>query len=670
MSRAALLADGVLLARGRPYTERQEAAPGWHDRAAEYLSARLVQPLNRVAGGSVHALRRILADVDRHDRALRVASDDDLRNRAAGLRTRLRRQGFTRVLSGESFALIREVAGRTIGQRHYETQLQAGWALLQGRFVEMATGEGKTIAATLPAATVALGGFPVHVVTVNDYLAARDAAQMAPLYGFLGLSVGTVIQGMQRAERRQQYARAITYCTNKELAFDYLRDGIAAARSGSALQQALRRLSGAGSATDAPVLRGLCYGLVDEADSIFIDEARTPLILSSPSGGAEEATLCRQALDTAQALDPDQHFSLRIAERSVVLSAVGQARIAELTHDLGGIWTSPRARDEQITQAICALLLFRKDEHYVVAENRVQIVDESTGRIMPDRSWERGLHQLVEAKEGCELTPRNEILARLTYQRLFRRYVRLAGMTGTAAEVAHEVRAVYGLRPVRIPLHRALRRSSLTARVLPSRTAKWQAVADAVRRVALAEDRPVLIGTRSVTASEELSAVLHAHGIEHALLNAKQNDAEAEVIALAGQPGRVTVATNMAGRGTDIALGPGVAERGGLHVILTEFHDSRRVDRQLFGRCARQGDPGSCQVIVSLEDEIFTLHAAVVLPLCKQAARKGMLPHAAVGLLRAFAQSAAQRRGAEQRIEALRTDRNLQQLLAFAGRGE
>jgi len=255
-----------------------------------------------------------------------------------------------------------------------------------------------------------------------------------------------------------------------------------------------------------------------------------------------------------------------------------------------GVWTSVRAREELVTQALSALVLYRRDQHYVVTEGKVQIVDESTGRIMPDRSWERGLHQIIEVKEGCEPTPRRETLARLTYQRLFRRYIRLAGMTGTAREVAREIGFVYGLDVVEIPLHRPLQRRYGSERVCATRAEKWNTVADVVEGLAVSGRRPVLIGTRSVQSSEEVSAVLNERGITHALLNAKQDQMEAGIIALAGQPSRVTVATNMAGRGTDILLGSGVAERGGLHVVLTEYHDARRVDRQLFGRCARQGD--------------------------------------------------------------------------------
>jgi preprotein translocase subunit SecA len=316
-------------------------------------------------------------------------------------------------------------------------------------------------------------------------------------------------------------------------------------------------------------------------------------------------------------------------------------------------------------------VLYRRDQHYVVSDGKVQIVDESTGRVMPDRSWERGLHQIIEVKEGCEPTPRRETLARLTYQRLFRRYIRLAGMTGTAREVAREIGSVYGLDVVHIPLHRPLQRRYGGERVYATRAEKWRTVAEVVENLCISAHRPVLIGTRSVQASEEVSAVLTERGITHALLNAKQDQMEASIIALAGQASRVTVATNMAGRGTDVLLGPGVAERGGLHVILTEYHDSRRVDRQLFGRCARQGDAGSCEAIVSLEDEIYTTYAPFATSLLKQpGAGDYKFPTSLYNGFRRLAQYRAERHSAHVRVQTLKHDRRLDQVLAFAGRGE
>lgn len=671
MSRPLILADGIEFAPARPYPERVEEKSGWHDRFAEFLFAAAIAPARNRLRDSPRRLRRIVDLAEEHRRSFRSALDSELHMRARAMRGRLRRDGFAPELVGECFALVSEAASRSIGQRHYESQLMAGWSLLQGKLVEMETGEGKTIAATLPACAVALAGYPVHVITVNDYLASRDAEQMGSLYRFLGLSVGVVVQGMPRPERRKAYAQAVTYCTNKELAFDYLRDRVALERRSSRLHLALEKLRGEPAREDDLVLRGLHFGIVDEADSVFIDEARTPLILSSATRPAEEKEISRRALGFARALIAGEHYGKDLLERSVTLTDAGRAQVGALAAGLEGVWTSKRAREELVTQALSALELFRRDLHYVVSDGKVQIVDESTGRVMPDRSWERGLHQMIEAKEDCELTERRETLARMTYQRLFRRYLRLAGMTGTAKEVSREIKLVYRLDVVRIPLHKPSRRIYRGSRVCVSAADKWRTVADAVERIAVSEGRPVLIGTRSVKASEEISGVLAARGIEHALLNAKQDGAEAEVIAAAGRPGRVTVATNMAGRGTDIRLDPQVAANGGLHVILTEYHESRRIDRQLFGRCARQGDPGSCEAIVSLEDEIFTVCAPLPTRFVRRLAGSGRkIPPMVYFGLRLLAQFSAERRNAYVRVQNLKLDRRLDQVLAFSGKGE
>jgi len=671
MSKSVMELDHRDLAVGRPYPERADREPAVHDRVAEYLAKGLIQRPFRRLRDPVRALMPIVEYAAAHESALRMLSDEELRLQASAIRAKLRNSGFAPPLVGRCFALVREAATRTIGQRHYDVQLIAGFGLLKGRLVEMATGEGKTVAATLPAATVALAGYPVHLITVNDYLAQRDADEIRALYEFLGLSVGTVVQGMSRAERRRAYACSVTYCTNKELAFDYLRDRVALTHRSSSLHLSLGRLRGTLQRDEDLVLRGLYFGIVDEADSIFIDEARTPLILSSSTGAGEERLQCEQGLRFASSLVAGKHFQIDLAERNLALTEEGRRELGELAEGLQGVWNSVRAREELVTQALSAMMLFSRDQHYVVIDGKVQIVDESTGRVMPDRSWERGLHQLIEVKEGCELTDRRETLARITYQRLFRRYIRLSGMTGTAHEVAREIKSVYGLDVVRIPLNRPSQRRAALPLVCTTSAQKLRIIADRVERLAMAEGRAVLIGTRSVGASEEISAALNARGIAHALLNAKQDKDEAEVVAAAGEPARVTVATNMAGRGTDIRLGAGVAARGGLHVILTEYHDSRRVDRQLFGRCARQGDPGSCEAIVSLQDDLFVIHAGGVTRLLARLVGGGVpIPSWLYQPLRWLAQFQAERRHGYVRVQNVKQDRRLDRVLAFSGRGE
>lgn len=670
--RGSILLRNGKLAPGKPYAERVEHSPGMLDVAAELVIAKVADPTRRAIHDPARSLRRIVPAVAAHVETFKAASDEDLRQRARGMHARLRRAGFTERLVGECFALVSEAAARTIGFRHFETQLMAGWGLLQGKLVEMETGEGKTFAATLPACTVALAGYPVHVITVNDYLARRDAEEMGVLYRFLGLTAGAVQHTMDREARRQVHTKSVVYCTNKDIAFDYLRDSVALAGRTSRLHIGIEKLRGGKPMNAELILRGLYFAIVDEADSVFVDEAKTPLILSAAADEAEDdQTQSLEALAIAEALTEKLHYTVDVAEHRVILTDAGYDAVDAAAAELGPAWTSPRAREELATQALSAIHLFKRDVHYVVVDGSVKIVDESTGRLMPDRAWERGLHQLIEAKEGCKSTERRETMARVTYQRLFRRYVRLCGMTGTGREVASEIRLVYGLGFVRIPLHRPSLRKAYPPRICATDAEKWRLVAESVKDIAQDQGRPVLVGTRSVGASQEISRVLTALGIEHALLNALQDAAEAEIIAQAGQPGRVTVATNMAGRGTDIRLSAEVRDRGGLHVILTEYHNSRRVDRQLFGRCARQGDPGSRQVIVSLEDEIYTTHAATATKVVRARVLRGARVSSFMfTALQWLAQLSAERRGTEARIDNLHSDRELDKVLAFSGRRE
>ena len=675
------------LARGRPYVEREEHAPAWHDEAALWLWHRLAWPAWRGLGGDAHGARAVVALTRAAGDGLQALSDDALRERARRLRAELRRSRFAAPVVAACFALVREAAGRVLGKRHYDSQVHAGWLLLRGTLVEMATGEGKTFAATLPATAAALAGLPVHVVTVNDYLAARDAESMAPLYGFFGLRCAAIVHGLSRAERRIVYAGDVAYCSNKELAFDYLRDRTALGDRASPLHRAASAVSGTAGSGPATVLRGLCYAIVDEADSVFIDEARTPLILSATVADASTAPLAEWALALAPRLREGADYTLERAAMRVRLTdamrtaledaptAAGDAAAAD-DDDGGGISLpaggSVRQCAEKLIQALAALRLYRRDQHYVVVDGKVCIVDESTGRVMADRSWERGLHQMIEAKEQLAASGERVTLARITYQRFFRRYLRLAGMTGTASEVAAEIGRVYRLPVSRVPLHRPSRWRDEGIRCLADAEAKWAAVLDSVRRHAVEQGRPVIVGTRTVRASEDLSARLAAAGIGHVVLNAKQDRDEAAIVERAGRRGAVTVATNMAGRGTDIALGADVAGRGGLHVVLTEFHDSRRIDRQLFGRAARQGDPGSGEAIVALDDELFAVHARRASRWARPLAARGRrgLPRLLLGLLRRSAQQAAETRSRRLRMASLKQDRRLASLLAFSGRGE
>jgi preprotein translocase subunit SecA len=589
-------------------------------------------------------------------------ADEALRARAAQLRGQLRRAGSIELApAAQAFALVREAAARAIGQRHFDVQLVGGWALLNGMVAEMETGEGKTITATLAAVTAALAGRAVHVITVNDYLAERDAEAMGPVYRLLGLSVGCVRQGMEPAARRAAYRCDIAYCSNKEIAFDYLRDRLVLGGRPRRIAMKLDALSGEG-AEERLLLRGLQFAIVDEADSVLVDEARTPLILSAQSRQTQEEALHAQALALARELGGDD---FRIGERGIEITARGLERLEALGAPLQGVWRGPHRREQMVRQALSALHQFERDKHYLVRDGKVLIIDENTGRLMPDRSWERGLHQLVELKEGCEVTHRRETLARISYQRFFRRYLHLSGMTGTAREVAAELWAVYRLRVATVPTNRPVRRARGADHIYGRTELKWGAAVARIRELRAA-GRPVLVGTRSVAASEQLAAALDAAGIPYRLLNARQDKDEAEIVARAGEPACVTVATNMAGRGTDIRLAPGIAELGGLHVIATELNDSARIDRQLFGRCGRQGDPGSCEAILAIEEDLV----ATFLPAATRLRRIARLPLALGKPVFALAQWRAERAYSRARRDLLDLDEYLGDILAFSGRGE
>jgi len=651
------------------YAERRDLKDGRLDRLLGRLRGRWAQraaPLRR------RRLRQFAEDVEALAAELRALETEQLRERAIAVRAALQVQGLADASVVECFALVREVCSRLLGLRHYPVQLMGGYAMLRGALAEMPTGEGKTLTAVLPAVTVALAGAPVHVITVNDYLASRDAAYLAPVYAFFALQVGLIIAGQAPAQRVQAYGCDVTFCVNKDLVFDYLRDRLARQRArGGACGVLDDWLAGARGPAQSPLLlRGLYFAIVDEADSVLIDEARTPLIISSDVDDAQGRDLYAQALALATRLDPRQHYLLRRQERSIELSDAGRVTVAEFARGLPGLWRFPRAREELVEQGLSALHLFQLDRHYLIVDGKLQIIDEYTGRVMADRSWERGLQQMIEVKEGLDLSKRRDTISRITYQRFFRRYLCLAGMTGTAVEVAPEMCSVYALEVLPIPPHRPLRRRDLGQRVFLDGERRWAAVVE--RAAAMrADGRAVLIGTRSVAASELASQRLLAAGLPHAVLNARQDAGEAAIIAQAGQSGRITVATNMAGRGTDIVLSTEVRQAGGLHVILSEYHDAARIDRQLFGRAGRQGDPGSCEAIVSLDDELFVAHAALLLRwLRARVTPDGLLPEALGIWLRRFAQRAAERQNSRIRRQTVERDKQVERSLAFAGRGE
>ena len=635
---------------------------------------RLAAPMMGIAARTMRSRKArfepIIDLINKEGDALPHKSDAQLREMAPALRAALHSSRADQNVRARAFALGRELADRILGMRPYDVQLVGGWIMLEGMVAEMQTGEGKTLTATLPAATVALTGAPVHVVSVNDYLVQRDAELLAPLYGALGLSVGVIQEDMQPDERRAAYACDITYVSNKQLTFDYLRDRIAMGRHLTELRLRLDRLHAPMPRLKELLLRGLHFAIVDEIDSVLVDEARTPLIISRSTGAEDDTKIYEEALALARDLEEDTDFIVRRHQRQVELTEDGRERLEEIARPLGGVWSSALYREELSGQALSAIHLFHRETHYLVVDEKVQIVDEFTGRIMADRSWQRGLHQMLEVKEGCPLSGEKETLARISYQRFFRRYLRLAGMTGTAREIRGELWSIYGLAVARVPTHRPLQRASLGAHIFPTKEAKYTAILDSVRTLH-ERGRPVLVGTRSVATSEELSQIFTAAGLEHQVLNARQNKEEAEVVSRAGEFERITVATNMAGRGTDIGLGPGVAELGGLHVIATEFHQARRIDRQLFGRCARQGDPGSYEIMASLEDDLAMEMGPRIAQLLRSSWRENSRGYTRVSsaMMRHW-QRTIESRHARTRRQLVKLDEQLGKALAFSGTAE
>lgn len=548
----------------------------------------LFKRLKKLFDTNEKEIRRLAAVVDRINALepkFQAMGDGELRAMTDQFRQRLQQGETLDDLLEEAFAVTREAARRTLGQRHYDVQLMGGIVLHQGRIAEMKTGEGKTLAATLPAYLNALTGRGVHVVTVNDYLAQRDADWMGEIYRFLGLSVGVIKHGLDYGERKAAYSCDITYGTNNEFGFDYLRDNMVLS-------------------PEHMVQRELHYAIVDEVDSILIDEARTPLIIS---GQAEDATdKYRLFADIAPKLKVEEDYLVDEKAKTISLTEAGVAKVEKLL-GIENLYDDVNFElNHYLLSALKALRFFRRDRDYVVKDGEVIIVDEFTGRLMFGRRYSDGLHQAIEAKERVAVQSESKTFASITFQNYFRMYEKLAGMTGTAKTEEEEFISIYGMDVVVIPTNKPMIRKDYPDVVYKTKEAKYAAIIEEIVQC-YQRKQPVLVGTVSIEVSEKLSAMLSRRGVPHQVLNAKYHEKEAEIIKLAGQAGAVTIATNMAGRGTDIVLGEGVVELGGLHVIGTERHESRRIDNQLRGRSGRQGDPGSSRFYVSFEDDLMRL---------------------------------------------------------------
>lgn len=577
---------------------------------------------------NIKRMRVTVSQINQLEEQISALSDTELRDKTSEFKQQLEAGKTLDELLPEAFAVVREGGKRALGMRHFDVQMIGGMALHQGKIAEMRTGEGKTLVGTLAVYLNALSGQGVHVVTVNDYLAQRDAKWMGKLYEFLGLTVGVIVSGISNDQRREAYAADITYGTNNEFGFDYLRDNMAF------------------SSADR-VQRQLNFAVVDEVDSILIDEARTPLIISGPGEQSSDLYIKINAfipkLTRQEEEDGPGDYTLDEKGKQIFLTEDGHEKAEELMSAAGLIGEGESLYDaaninlmQHLNSALRAHVLFTNDVDYIVQNNEIVIVDEFTGRTMPGRRWSEGLHQAVEAKEGVTIQQENQTLASITFQNYFRMYNKLSGMTGTADTEAFELQSIYGLEVMVIPTHRDVSRQDFGDLIYLTQQEKYEAVLNEIRDC-VKRKQPVLVGTTSIEVSEFLSGVLNKDKVKHEVLNAKQHEREADIIAQAGQPGAVTIATNMAGRGTDIVLGGNpemelakaanddarekvnqswqkrhdeVLESGGLHIIGTERHESRRIDNQLRGRAGRQGDPGSSRFFLSLEDNLMRIFAS------------------------------------------------------------
>lgn len=621
-------------------------------------------------GSLLSNLRREAEAVDALASEVKTWTDHDLHQRLMEYREQFRR-GETlgeRVLA-PALAAIREASDRKLGLRPFLVQLMGALALHRGYLAEMATGEGKTLTAGLAAILAAWTKRPCHIITVNDYLVRRDAEWLTPLYHFCGVRVGHVIQPMAPKERQHGYGCDITYTSSKELLADFLRDRLHLGHVQDPTRRLIRRmLSPRSSGYEHLVLRGLHTAIVDEADSVLVDEAVTPLIISAGHKNEILRDAVKIARDLAASLEKEVDYRPNLRYREVELTSAGRARLSQICHALPGLWHGQTRREELIRQALVAREFFLLGKQYIIDKDKVVIVDEFTGRQMPQRTWREGLHQAIEAKENLEISDPTETVARLSFQRFFRCFHRLSGMTGTAREAAGEFWQMYRLLVVAIPTNEPCIRQHWPDRVFAEESKKWEALADDVQRIH-AQGRPILLGTRSVVASEHVAGILRARGLQFHLLNARHVEQEAAIVASAGEPGRITIATNMAGRGTDIKLGQGVAAQGGLHVIASERHESGRVDRQLFGRSARQGDPGSAQAYVSAEDELLKRYLPASMRIALRRSLENRIPARGRVARAAFAmaQHRAQKLAYRQRQTVLRTDTWMDEALSFAG---
>jgi preprotein translocase subunit SecA len=629
------------------------------DSALTWIGARISVAVTRIRS---RRARNIGEAAAARSQAFANLSTEALANLRIKAAVALRSGGINNANVVEALAIAREYTRRTLQLEPYPQQMACAAALTGGWVAEMDTGEGKTIAAFLAAAVFGLAGRCVHVVTSNDYLASRDAEQVRPALEALGLTVGVVTGSIPVSPRRAAYAADIVYVSSKEVCFDYLRDGLADTfiTGKSSLATKLGRLLGAAARNDAqPLQRALDVAIIDEIDSVLIDEATTPLLISTNTNGDISEATARQALEMAAGLDRGVDFTVDPQGLMPTLTLRGERRLERQVADLTGPWRVRLIRNELLRAATAAIHTLKRDHHYLVRDGKIMLIDQQNGRTMPDRYLSQSLSLMVEVKEGCTASGERKSLASISFQRFFRNYSTICGLSGTVREVAEELHAVYGLRMTRVERRLPLRRDAARTRVFADRNDLWISAAQTAEQLQ-ARGQPVLVAVRSVTEAKRASAALASRGVIHRVLSAAQDGAEAEIIAGAGAYGTVTVVTNMAGRGTDIRLGAGVAELGGLVVLMCERNESRRVDRQLMGRCARQGDPGLVAEFISQQDAILQM-------LGPPWNRILLTWPPMMGLAITRAQSLSESRSRHGRLQLLRRDKQLAKVMAFAG---
>jgi preprotein translocase subunit SecA len=650
-------AADIVLPRAAPRSSRKEHPD--IDSPIAWMASRLSVAASPWRSRRAMRLGRLAAE---RCKALALLSDEALTECRAGASAAMRADGVTAGTSVEALAIAGEMARRTLNLGPYAEQLACASALMRGAVAEMETGEGKTLAAYLAATAFGLAGRMVHVVTPNDYLAARDEQDLRPAYEALGLRTGLVIGGDSVQSRRKAYGADIVYVSSKEVVFDYLRDGLARASGGynSALMAKLARAFGRSDGGDSqPLQRALDVAIVDEVDSVLVDEAGTPLLISTNRAGDIGEDTARQALRIAADFKLGLDFLVDPSESMPALTFGGLQRLEAETSELSGPWRVRLIREELIRAAIASQHILKRDHHYLVRDGKIVLIDQQSGRVTPDRHWSHGLSLMVEVREGCLSTGEKKSLASISFQRFFRGYSTICGMSGTVREVSAELHSVYGLKSAAVKRRLPLQRRHAPRRIFSDRESLWSAVARAAA-VLHARGLPALVAVRSVGEADRASAALTALGVPHNVLSAAQDKTEAEIVAKAGQRGVITVVTNMAGRGTDIRLGEGVAELGGLVVLICERHDSRRVDRQLVGRCARQGDPGLVLEFVSLEDSALRFLAPAWRSLLMRWPQW-------TGLAISWSQHVSEQRNRNGRLQLLRRDEQLAKLMAFAG---